>query len=519
MHFEIRDNTVYLTGPLCGPNGTATKIRAQGFTVLQAREGSYVRYVKDDCFHYWIQGIQVVRFKANHLDVIDDQYAKDDQSVFFQGKSIPGSDPASFKVVGLQIADVPYFAFDKHQVYADGGSREGLQILKTVDIASLVFFPGCCRFTDRFHLFYFDTYFMTYANHQRVINNVDKHDPAFTHVHFNLRVDGELIDAGLSEAEKDAIIAREGNLVRYLRHHHPAADAWWNWTEDDYSNLKLLGHSFYADSRRVFFRFSSGDYFDYPFPFGYQDDPSYFSVIQDADPQSFIVLNEYYSRDQHHIYHLARPIEADLSSFSILDGHFAKDVAGVWYNGYLCDAPIDIDSFEILPVPRSDCRYSFAKDCRTVFATQFGARIGPYAGYSTLLVPLKHSDPQSFEIINPIWAKDKNNVYCHGKIWKEIDAASFVFLLQIDRNTSYAKDDKYLYDANGRRVKKGIDGASFTVLNQHWGKDKNGVFNFDTGRIIKGLDPASFRVTGEHGEAEDDHFVFRDGSKFAKSLV
>ncbi len=360
--------------------------------------------------------------------------------------ALPNSDPASFKVI-----DDSYFAVDKNQVYAVSDSAEGIQIWDDADIASLVFLPspqGCSdRFADKHHLYYFNWHFIECVNH-----------------HIEREVD-----------------ISEGTFKKYLMRHHPNPDGWWSRDNSYYENLIHLRNNAYHDGRNIYIFLGEGD----PATASMHGE-GYFSALPDADLSSFQSLDHFYSKDKNGIYHHQRQLkQADLATFESLGNDFAKDKHGIFYNGYLClDA--DITSFEVINA-------DFARDSKHLFSGRGASRIGKFKGYTRLLRALANSHPDSFEILDHRWAKDKNQVYCHGGIWDHIDAATFQLLFE-DGHESWAKCKYGVYNANGRRTMKGVDGASFQVLNQIWGKDKNTVFRFDTQRIVSAIDAQSFQV-------------------------
>lgn len=404
-------------------------------------------------------------------------FSTDGKAVFCNGKAIPNSDPDTFNIP----LDSIYFAYDKNQLYALSSSAEGLQIWTDVDIESLEFFAPEIKyqgkkgedlflqsgtyFTDKNHLFKFNWHFIEYVNPQ-----------------------------GYPQLQAE------------LQERKPNSDAWWNWSDEYYKSLKHISKNIYSDGSKIFFYFETGQYFDYPFSFGLGELISYFSVIPGVEIDTLQILEGNYLKDQNKVYHLTRKITADTSTFEVIQEDFAKDKNGVWYNGYYCKEDIDLASFEIIRLEAGVYKYYFAKDEKAVYSTQRSTRIGKYKGYSDLLVKLKKSDPQSFEVINHIWAKDKNNVYCDGRIWSIIDPGTFEFLFVVkDRDTSFAKDKNSLFNTNGRRVVKGIDGQSFVMLNEHWGKDKNVVFNFRTERIAKNLDVKTFEVPAEDKTSDQEN--------------
>lgn len=404
------------------------------------------------------------------MKTLSKHYSTDGKLIYCDGKSIPNSHPATFKIVEDEIPLVYYFAYDKNQLYALSGSREGLQIWTDVDLDSLEFFPEKSFFADKNHLFLFNWHFIEFANTNTLLE---------------------------FKAE--------------LQKRKPNADAWWNKTEAYYDNLKILKNNFFTDSKNIFFHFKEGQNFDKPFSFGYRQDVSYYSIIPNADHKTFMPLNDFYSKDAKTIFYVTLPIAADVESFEVIKDKFAKDKNGFWYNGYFVKESIDVVTFEIVQLEMGVFIYSFVKDKNKIFSTQRGKRIGKYKGYSDLLVLLKNSDPETFTIINHIWAKDKNNVYCYGQIWNAMDATSFEYLFTSKENNdvSFVKDKNTIYNSNGRRAVKGIDGKSFKMLNEHWGKDDKVVFNFNSERVMKSLDADSFSIIGEKGEAEDKNVIFK----------
>lgn len=484
LKIVVENNIATIFTSLTGSKGRSIPIIGEIEVLATFETGSVKCYFKDEKQVYVLWGGMIRKIKSSSIEVLSSEYAKDTKNVYCEGIAIPEADPETFSIP----QDSHYFAFDKNNVYAKSShAQEGLQIWSDVDINSIAFFPPEMRyidskgevsflqsssyFADKNHLYYFNAYFIEFSSS------------------FN------------SELKAD------------LQKRKPNADAWWNWKEEYYNSLKNINTNYFTDGKKVFFHFNKEDenlIIDYPYYFGLDSHKSYYSIIPNTDLDTLKILNVYYSKNDTSIYHITRKIDADYETFEVINQHFAKDKNGIWYNGYFVDEKIDLESFKILQLQKeNDHLYSFAKDKNSIYATQFGTRIGRHKGYSTLLVALKNSDPDSFQIIDAIWAKDDNNVYCYGKIWTEIDAQTFEFLYAKDRNTSYVKDKINVYNTNGRRVIKGIDGETFVMLNEYWGKDKNVVFNFEAERIMKGLDAESFIITGENGEAEDKNFVFK----------
>ena len=420
--------------------------------------------------------------------IINKNYSKNKNTVFCNGVSLLNSDPNSFTIV----AEYSYFAYDKNQVYALSSSAEGIQIWDDIDIETLIFIKNTDYFTDKNHLYYFNFYFIEYKNHfmDDLVENLM--------VEFFYKFEnGEHIPTGISENEKSEIIKREGTIKLFLQHYHPKNDAWWNNDEAFYEKLIFLENHIYHFQNKVYFLVDTT--FGYPF-YNVERNSNYFTIIPNADFDSFKSLDKYYSKDKNQVFHVARKLKnINPVSFVSLGSNFAKTNSQIFYNGYICiDA--DVNSFEII-------NENFAKDKTNLFAVVPSARISKYKGYASLLQKLEKTDPKSFKIINSRWSKTENYVVCYNKIWKKIDAKSFEFLFN-DNNHSWAKCNNGFYNANGRRTVKGVDGKTFKVLNTFWGKDKNVVFNFISGRIMTSINAQTFEITNEIGGAKDQNFTY-----------
>ena len=243
--FEVSESTVLVDGrPLA--------VSAEGFQVLLHGDRSHAAWLRNaDGFFYLESDMApwtLKKLKCGALEVIDRDYARDEKTVYWGATPIPGSDPATFKVVKQERPLVYYFAHDQNQLYALSDSAEGLQIWTDVDIASLEFFDEKDFFADRDHLYQFNWHFITYLNPKG--------------------------SAGLSEFQDT------------LRQRHPDADAWWNWSDDYLAGLRDLGYAYRGDDRRVFYHFAEGN-FDYPFGFGLCQDAPFHLVVAGADPAWF----------------------------------------------------------------------------------------------------------------------------------------------------------------------------------------------------------------------------------------
>ena len=122
-----------------------------------------------------------------------------------------------------------------------------------------------------------------------------------------------------------------------------------------------------------------------------------------------------------------------------------------------------------------------------------------HGGYTKTTVKFVTADINNFSIINDDYAHLSN--YFVPNIIGSCDVDSFV-------SPEWSRDKNHLYNANGLRIVKGIDGSSFVMLNTFWGMDKNHVFNFVTERISKTIDAESFEVIDDNDGAQDKNFIY-----------
>jgi DKNYY family len=466
-------------------------LSANGLEVLFVDTESHhcEAWLKNADGYFYSAGGKVKKVPTSQLIVIDRDYAKNEDTVFWQNIPLPNSHPETFRV----IDSTNYFAIDSNQLYALSGSAEGVQIWDEVDINSLVFFrPGMPYFADKHHLYYFNWHFIEYKNHFIQHENSD-----LTNHYFYHWVNGELVETDLTEAQKAEAIAREGTCKRYLQHNHPNPNAWWACDDAYYENLIPLKNQLFHDGENVYIRIN-------------KDEPSqaisaagkdFFAILPDADLASLVSIDAHYSKDKTSVYHYQRKLkQADLTTFESLGNNFAKDKNGIFFNGYFC-AQADAPSFKVI-------NERFARDNTQLFAAAHSSKIGKFKGRAYLLCIMDNADADSFEVFNERWAKDNHNVYCYGKVWKQIDAATFEYLFDSEPN-SWAKCKNGVYNANGRKAVKSVDGASFTALNSFWGKDKNAVFSFKTERIAGTIDMHSFEIiNNKTGEAQDKKYCY-----------
>ncbi|MCG7381318.1 DKNYY domain-containing protein [Paenibacillus sp. ACRRY] len=464
--FVIEANRVLLNKEEGEPVVIKGGITSEGFSIIHIFNRGWhpFGYLRDKYGIWWFDGrktkVTLVSKETTEFRVLDDDYGLASEHVYLEDKLILGADPATF----ILLPGSPYFAKDKHRLYVKSGDR--FHTWDDIDVATTVAHLDFC--TDKDHVFHlFDS--LSYAN-----------------------------------GSKD-------ELSSWLRETYPDIHGWWH---PDYENTEegaeQIRENWYRTNYAVFYCEEIGSS-------NRKGTRTIFNLVKGADPVTFEVLSDQYGRDKESIYcHWRKVSGADAMNFNSLGGLFGSDAENIFYNGYMV-AEADRTTFRCL-LPSG--HLGLSKDALNVYHAQFVRTDSPFGHPDYILKPITGADPESFELLSEqgSWAVDRNAVYQWGNLAKKLDRASFVYLFD-EGPESWAVDRQGLYNANGRRTVKGIDGASFRMLNRYWGTDDQSVFCFVTGAVQRAADAATFRVTNDRGGAEDKdfHYEIKDNGTIRKT--
>ena len=165
---------------------------------------------------------------------------------------------------------------------------------------------------------------------------------------------------------------------------------------------------------------------------------NYARLIENADAETFTVLNQYYSKDKNRVFYRGNELQdLDPAVLEILNFSYAKDKNLVYYEKIKLKNA-DAKTFEVL----KDGVYGRDKK---------------YIYYRENLV--EKADYKSFEVLNFKYAKDKNFVYGYGKKLAGADVKTFKLYSGSDpefKNIGeyYDSADKNNYYLNGDIIKK-----------------------------------------------------------------
>ncbi len=143
--------------------------------------------------------------------------------------------------------------------------------------------------------------------------------------------------------------------------------------------------------------------------------------VNNADPKTFKLLNEAYSKDNNNAFYYRTEIpNTDIRTFTVLNEIYAKDKNAVYYKNSILQGA-DPSTFSLVGYVTSN----YAKDKSSVFF------------YET---PILNADPETFVLLADGYAKDKNHVYLQEVIIIGADPHTFKVL-----EGYYAKDKYDVY--------------------------------------------------------------------------
>lgn len=220
----------------------------------------------------------------------------------------------------------------------------------------------------------------------------------------------------------------------------------------------------------------------------------------------------------------------DKATFQEIDAVYAKDKNGVyvWENrGWKKLEGIDPITFQIINISGSARRY--LKDKNGIYNIDGNS--------DNLVLEKLPYDPQTYEVINQLYSKDKSNIYYSNRKIIGADLPTFQIgsdgfskdknniylegkkILGVDRDTIKIIELPYIKDKNnvyyGNKKIEGADKNTFeliydfgSVVNRYYSKDKNNVYYEN--KKLKGIDVKTFKKISRLV----DNFLIEDKNGF-----
>ena len=180
----------------------------------------------------------------------------------------------------------------------------------------------------------------------------------------------------------------------------------------------------------------------------------------------------------------------DKATFQEIDAVYAKDKNGVyvWENrGWKKLEGIDPITFQIINISGSARRY--LKDKNGIYNIDGDS--------DNLVLEKLPYDPQTYEVINQLYSKDKNNIYYSNRKIIGADLPTF----QIG-NDGFSKDKNNIY-FGGKKI-LGVDRDTIKIIELPYIKDKNNVYYGN--KKIEGADKNTFELTYDFGSVVNGYY-------------
>ncbi len=186
----------------------------------------------------------------------------------------------------------------------------------------------------------------------------------------------------------------------------------------------------------------------------------------------------------------------DKATFQEIDATYSKDKNGVyvWENrGWKKLEGLDPVTFEIINISGSARRY--LKDKNGIYSIIYSMD----GDSDKLVLENLPYDPQTYEVINQLYSKDKNNIYYSDRKIIGVDLPTFQ---RIDEHI-YSKDKNNIY-FRGKKI-SGADKDTFEKIDKYnYSKDKNNIYYND--KKIEGVDKNTFELTYDFGSVVNEYY-------------
>ena len=185
-------------------------------------------------------------------------------------------------------------------------------------------------------------------------------------------------------------------------------------------------------------------------------------------------------------------LKIDKETFQEISAVYSKDKNGVYVienRGWKKLEGLDPVTFEIINISGSARQY--LKDKNGVYSIDGDS--------DNLVLEKLPYDPQTYEVINQLYSRDKNNIYYDNK---KIEGADLSTFQRIDEYI-YSKDKNNIY-FRGKKI-SGVDKETFEKIDKYnYSKDKNNIYYDD--KKIEGVDKNTFELTYDFGSVVNGYY-------------
>lgn len=347
------------------------------------------------------------------FEVIDEFFAKDKNTVYFRDSSIFKVDIKSFIPIARGISR------DKDKVYKFQYELEG------IDTDTVKVFKN--KKNEILNVYLKDKngiYFSTISMGVPILIKIEKADyESFIELHSgyaqdkkNIYYKGEKIKAN----PKTFMIIED---KRDINHYSKDKDnVFYDGNEINKADIKtfnVLNYIYSKDKDSIF----------------YHD-----KKRKDLNLKTFKILNDSYSKDKNNIYYHGIPLTTtDTETFEVLNSNYARDKNNIYYKDKRI-GNIDARKVKVLnSVYLKDKSRVYYLD-KNILNKNFDVNYFEKDKNQIYLRELENADAETFEVLNSVYSKDKNTIYCGTIPIKEMDVKTFELT---GENSSKDKNNKY----------------------------------------------------------------------------
>jgi hypothetical protein len=190
--------------------------------------------------------------------------------------------------------------------------------------------------------------------------------------------------------------------------------------------------------------------------------------------------------------YVKQALKIDKETFQEISAVYSKDKNGVYVienRGWKKLEGLDPVTFEIINISGSARQY--LKDKNGVYSIDGDS--------DNLVLEKLPYDSQTYEVINQLYSRDKNNIYYDNK---KIEGADLPTFQRIDEYI-YSKDKNNIY-FRGKKI-SGVDKETFEKIDKYnYSKDKNNIYYDD--KKIEGVDKNTFELTYDFGSVVNGYY-------------
>ncbi|MFT5265219.1 MAG: hypothetical protein ACI8YQ_003970 [Polaribacter sp.] len=391
--YNVKDGVVLYTYWHEGMGNTVKTTQVSNVDPKSFKKIKSERAYGVDKFHAFYEGKIIEHSLGNSFIALKGGFSKDAKSVFYSYQKIKGANSKTFKLIN----NGP-FSYDKNNIYYDWKPIGATDINSFEVINSLgakdnqYYYKVSNAGDDSLHISKYPI--KDKKSFQHLKHRYSKDD-------FQIYFDGEVV-VGADSRTFEVIDYGKGKDSNF--HYYGKSII------NSPQTFKELSKGYSIDSLSVYYKWS---------------------LIKDAKPEGFVILNQFWSKDNSYIYLEGEKTELiEFNTFSLIKGKYVKDKNSVFYLSSIIN---EVDS----KTTESVDSWNWIRDKNSYFFK--GEKV-------------KDIDYASFQILKNDYSKDKNRVYFRLEPLNEIDVQSFQ-----TTNGTYGGRDKSGEYYKGENLNKNSD--------------------------------------------------------------